>query len=420
MQNSSVQSIVHKAAHYFDAASLQEVTSAASECEGSFTQLEKAVIAGDKKQKDVAIQRILKNKSVKICALIVAQSSKAEARTHAELLNKLPAMNFQKDCRETIVTFLKTKDGSIPLPGSETNEVVSQPTQSYRQICEFGHIRRARDWVVRRILEILSPRHPSNFRSRGWGTEELSDHIKKLGWGKKKHTVRFILFDIKNYYPSVRQNQEVVEMLGLPNCLVRFDIFTSPDAPVVLRGILPHGVSKEVFIGAAREGLPQGKATSSLVADILFGWVLEQLVPAHRFSFYGDDGAIACNNDGEKMADALRGAMKSHPAGPFQLKHCFIGNFKDGFSHVKYHYQITSFKDGIRRAPSATSFERFKNRVATIAEKSKPNLAPVRAYAYSLKWRRSFRRWKVSKRADEKIVEKIKEGLILAESRTKP
>lgn len=418
MKSANIQSTLHKARYYLGEASLPVVSSHAVECESCFTQLARAAASGDKNLKALAINRIVKSKSVKITALVCAQKCKTEGNTLEDHLAQLPGMNFKTDCGEPVDTWAEPKDSFISTSEAIVGKVSS--SASYRQLCSFGHVRRARGWVVGRMLEILHPVHPSNFLISGRGTEALSDHIKKMGWGKKKLNTHFLLFDVKNFYPSVRQNQEVVELLGLPECLVRHDIFTSPTTPITISGVLPLCISEEELVGAARQGLPQGKATSSLVAGILYGWLLEQVVPAHRFFYYGDDGGIVCNEtDGETIAETLRGAMKSHPAGPFQLNYCKLVNFKDGFEFVKYWYRNTSYKDGIRRAPSYKSFKKFESKISNIIAKQPSESGLLKVAAYSVRWPDAFPRWKKSKIGKAKMWANVEAGIALGMQRAK-
>lgn len=401
MINGMLQSILHKAEHYLGKVIVGHIKSHAHECESCFTQLAKAQQTGEPVRKKIAIDRLLKSKSVKIAALIAELDSKVENLDEA-IYQKLPGMNFKNDCDEPINTWAEPKDHHTPIGSAHI---------PYRQLCSYGLVRKARGWIVGRILEILFPCHPSNFLSPGRGLQVLCDHIKKSAWGNKKFNSRFIIFDVKDFYPSVRQNQEVVELLGLPEYLVRNDIFTSPTAPIALCGSLPHGVSKELFIGAARQGLPQGKATSSLVAGILYGRLLEQIAPAHRFFYYGDDGGIVCDEiDGETIAIALRAGLQAHPFGPFQPKHCGIFGFEKGFNFAGYHYQITSFKDRIRISPSLQSFKKLEGKIANIILTFPPAVWNEEIDRYVKHWLKAFPRWKETKNGMIKLQENIKTG----------
>src|SRR6185295_3879268 len=117
----------------------------------------------------------------------------------------------------------------------------------------------------------------------------------------------FIVFDTKDFYPSVRQNKEVRNLIGLPQAIIDKVIFTSPKAPIHFVGGLPKAISIELFDGAARRGLPLGSPTSLLVADILYGRTLASVAPVDRTIFYGDDGLIAVSNS--KEAAAIKTAL---------------------------------------------------------------------------------------------------------------
>lgn len=188
MTKDFIQSVLQKAEHYLGKESVGHIKPHAYECESCFTQLVKAQQSGSPARKDTSLARVLKSKSVKIVALVAGLESKVGSLDEA-IYQKLPGMNFQKDCEEPINTWAEPKDHYTP---------ISTEHAPYRQLCSYGIVRKARGWVVVRILEILFPYHPSNFLSPGRGPQALCDHIKKKGWGKKKKNARLVLADVKN------------------------------------------------------------------------------------------------------------------------------------------------------------------------------------------------------------------------------
>ena len=228
----------------------------------------------------------------------------------------------------------------------------------YGAIMSFGQKKRAKDWLLYTVLDMILLNPTGNFLYSGFGTQRLSDAIKsELDSGK----LFVVLFDVSNFYSSVQGTKWVCEKLKMPEKLALEELFISPNTLLKLGNHLSPP-SQDQFLQAARLGLPQGLATSLIVGRTVYEDILTTLFPMYRYFFYGDDGIVfaSSKSEAEIIANALWGAFESHPAGPFTLKRCEVCHAADGFDFVMYRYK-KKWEGNIHRTPAMNSFKRFCN-----------------------------------------------------------
>jgi hypothetical protein len=192
------------------------------------------------------------------------------------------------------------------------------------------------------------------------------------------------------------QQSEVAALVGLPEAVVKNCILIPAHAPLSIMGDLPPNTTEDVLDGAIRRGLPQGSRASQLIAGMLLGPTLKHLAPADRLIVYGDDIAIAACNEGEATAlkKALPGMLKSHPAGPFRLKHCDTKHINKGFDFLKYHFRRNPFTGKVRRRPATKSYSRYERRVVSLILKTPKARIREAVEHYTAAWAGSFIRWR--------------------------
>jgi RNA-directed DNA polymerase len=346
-----------------------------------------------------------------VLAILVTTKTKYWQKTITELETIAYKLILGAICDEKVIVHAFPKLGfgsSFPVNGGK-----KLVPPECRTISVYGQKRRAKNWLLYTILNALHPVSPSNYLSAGRGPDLLSDKIREQiedgnNW--------VIVFDIKNFYSSVQGAEWLNENLKMPRKLVSEEIFTSTKT-VLTMGYSPTGFPQDQFMKAARLGLAQGSATSLIVGRIVYEDILKTLFPCGRYFYYGDDGIIfaTCKSAAVEIADALRGAFGSHPAGPFALKRLEVRHVQQGFDFVKYRYSLKL--DGtIHITPALNSFKRYEHKVAEIFCKYEdPTERVEKIEQYTEHWLKAFPHWKANPISFEYLAMNTQAGIILGE-----
>lgn len=376
MMSPVYMSAVHKANALLGSAFAAQIRGHAEAYSAGLQRLGAASEAGDQRLVRKEQTRILNSYSARFVCL-VRSAAKEDGFTPETISKAAQALSPWHDCGEPIRAWPEPKSSG----------------EGWRPMCSFGPKRRA---LQRLCGDIITARHgtePVDFLRKGRGCDVASDHINHLI--EKKGYKFFVLADVKDFYRSV-QHESLREALGLPAAVMNSCVLIGPDAHFSYGSLLPC-LPIEVFDGAVRQGLPQGSRTSTIIAGLLLGPVLREEIPSEdRIVVHGDDIAVAARDEMEAKAlkEALPGMLASHPAGPFQLKHCDVHYVGDGFDFLKYRHRRDPFTGRVHRRPARKSYWRYTQRVIKIAS-SEPLVEGRKSLArYGKSWVKAFPRWR--------------------------
>lgn len=338
-------------------------------------QLQRAEEIHCRRRVRVIQNRIFRSFAAKLVCLIRCLDHPADiSMAHLKLI--AATLDPGKDCGEKIRIRAEPKSSG----------------QGWRPICSFGLKRQACQRLVADVLTARFGIDEIDYLTRGKGAERASDRIVEL-FEKDKFSY-FVTADIQNCFRSV-ENGSLAALLGLPENVVMNSIRISPSASLSIVGGFPPSLTYKTLVGAVQSGLPQGSRASQVVAAILLGPTLRQVTSADRALFLGDDIAIAAHQHQEAVAlkKALVGALSSHPAGPFRLKHCDVEHVGFGFNFLQYRHRRDPFVERLHRRPAAKSYEKYKRKVISLFKGHSYRDAFRHTARYRWHWMRSFRRW---------------------------
>ena len=265
----------------------------------------------------------------------------------------------------------------------------------WRPIMISGPRRRAAQLLCADVLTAGLVPDPINYLVRGRGIEVASDRIMELI--EQHEMTHFVLADIKDFFGAV-DCTGAREVLPLPGPAVLHAVFVAPEVPreySSLYSSLPSDMKPPHE--AARPVLPQGSPTSQLAAELILAPTLRSLPSGEHAVVYGDDIALGARSaeEADGLMQALKEALKSHPAGPFRLSRKVIGRVCERFDFLKYRYKAipACYGGGIRRVPSGKSYERFEERVMMITAEYPISKSEDRVDSYTGHWVQSFKRW---------------------------
>ena len=329
-----------------------------------------AKLANNKRDLRQAINAVLNSYAAMVTSLVCSLPAK-HRRTPQDILNVAGQLTPFRDCGEPI----------------ERHNEPKASGKGFRPITKFRWRRRALQRLCREIINAMFGPDPSDLMAPGKGTEVASDWMRQrlLDGG------RFVvLADLKDFYTNINR-EEVTRLLGLPRSVVENCIFVPSTTTVTTTATedLSYPVPLD---GASLMGLPQGSLVSPMIAGLLLGPSLRAFA-GDRFGTHGDDIAIvACTwAEAKAMQKALVESLKTHPAGPFRLKHCYIMTASDGFDWLKYRFKLIN-SAAVSRDVSRMSYRRFKEKAAKLVLKeAMPDDLKI-IQNYERNWCKSFRR----------------------------
>lgn len=348
----------------------------------SLSQLREAAVKHDKRRVRHLTRTILKSFSAKVAGVL---------RCYGGV--------FSEDVRASnILTLANELDAFAPVNELIRVQLIAKDFNGIRCVCDFGPRRRALQEICGDILQVVHPLESFDYGARGRGVEAASDKIVEMF--EKEGCTHFIIADISNCFGSLEQSG-VIKALPFPSNVTSNVLLVTEADKITL---WTKDMDIECYIHnnthiiewieqAVRRGIPQGSPASSLIASFLLGPSLKALPCGNRIVLYGDDIVIgACNeNEAQAYVEAFKKIMKTHPAGPLELKTCEIVNIRDGFETLKYHYQSKS--EGVWRRPSKKSFKRFERRLVGKLKDCDRSLGEQLAVDYTRRWIGSFGRW---------------------------
>lgn len=376
MKSRITQSAYQKA-HYFlgnDFAST--IVKNAEIYERGLAGLARAVVNEPRRRIRAHRHRLLTSYSSKITCLVRVMDEDCNFTPEA-ILEAASILDPRKDCGEAIRCWAKEKSSG----------------NGWRPICSFGPKRAALQLLVSDVLEAQFGIDERNYLSRKKGAERASDWVVQKA--DEEDFSYFLLADIKDFFMSVRK-EKVGEVTGLPKRVVDHTVLIGNDTHLAIGGLPPH-LDFQTFVGAVRQGIPQGSRTSQTVSSLLLAPVLKQIASAERAIFHGDDCAFAASSLKEAKAfeKALDGMLASHPAGPFRLKRCSPENVKFGIDFLQYRHRRNIFTGKTVRRPAARSYRKYKERIEKYFTDMPYRDAFRAAARYRWRWIKAFRRWRV-------------------------
>lgn len=283
---------------------------------------------GQIKKRDYWMDRYLESHDAKLIAVQRVNSGR-KTKNHLDqrTIGKVAAgLDPRKGTDEIVVVHQKPK---------------SSDPKSFRTYMAFGVKNKGLQYLVLRLLEQVANVTPDQYTVRGGLHAAIMQVVKVMSTGP----VWAVELDVINCYPSF-DGEKLAHLLPVPkevservlisahlnmkggnikeaktigvkemkNIKDTKDVNVShPVGPASTCN--PQGV-EEVF-AAARRGIPQGSATSSLIAEMMMAIALRKVPDVGNVVGYGDNTLLMAKEEGfvVTMLKALEAALKAHPVG---------------------------------------------------------------------------------------------------------
>ena len=246
----------------------------------------------------------------------------------------------------------------------------------------------------RALANVLLARFPLNdaeYNSKGKGREAaVAEIIRQI---EEDKVTTFIVFDIANFFSSVRPNH--LQWIALPKQVLEQVVFFNNTAvQFVQKGMLDK-------TKPARLGLPQGAMVSGILASALLRRELCLLDGELGKVTYCDDGVIGVSSPAQahKIVNALQKRFANLDGGPICFKKIEVRDISQGFEFLGYWIQKTGGTDDgtLVVVPSHPSKMKFKKNLYSRFRKEGPTLDYGKAEdvfeQYFKRWRNSFAHW---------------------------
>ena len=311
--------------------------------------------AGKKKRAAYLTSRYLNSYDAKYAATVNANRTlKPHRRVPLEKLPEIAAkLDPWRGSAEEVIVHFKPK---------RSNE------HEFRPIMDFGIENRGLQILVRRVLQAQADIHPHQFSAHGGRPAAGKTIVEALDEGY----VWAAEIDIINCFSSF-DGERVAGLLPVPEEVTQ-KVITARHLNIkpgnINNWIGPanESVDNEETSGPladalaeARRGLPQGSAVSHLVVDLLLATTISNLSGNGKVVGYVDNFLVMAKekNDAVSMTNALRDALKEHPAGPLWPKSVGLAFARDGFDFLGYTFRR---KNGnVSVTPSARNLSKFEH-----------------------------------------------------------
>ncbi|MGQ3297357.1 reverse transcriptase domain-containing protein [Reyranella sp.] len=304
---------------------------------------------------------------------------------------------------------LKVRAGLLN-PYRRIDEVIRQvavdnPGGPARLVLNFAPARRALQTLCADILDVWLPPCDFDFLRRGRGADAQMLRVKEMI--EKEGYDHVVAVDIRSCFRSVNHDK-LVQLLPLPHHVTR-NVLLVQDGDTVEQ---PPEWKEELFgfpldiydhitfetDTAARQGLPQGSLTSTLIMSrAVLGPLVSATGIAHRSVIYGDDITVCAKGLGQARESfkALSSALENSLAGPLTIGRHHVGPISEGVNIVKYGFRRkpAHYGGGIRIHPSKRSYDHFSARARQKFLDGDPALGKGRVSKYRKAWPASFPLW---------------------------
>lgn len=252
----------------------------------------------------------------------------------------------------------------------EPIKLYAQPKRSrgWRPIFVFGIRNRARQLLLKAILEPLIPVDPRQYALRG-GVPAAIGAVKNA----IHHGARWAMeMDFTNCFGTIDGEWLANELraFGIPEQVTWSVAF--PSADNVWTDVHDH---RWLYSGLDlpnpssllrlkhQPGLPQGAATSSLLAEYVVSRVLERIPSTCQVVVYADNLLLMAptRRDLETLANTCDAAVTQHLAGRFAVRRGAIRRFAEGIDFLGF--KIEHFKGEPLVEPSKTAKREFARKL---------------------------------------------------------
>ncbi|WP_428667628.1 reverse transcriptase domain-containing protein [Reyranella sp.] len=312
-------------------------------------QLRSAAAKGDGKKVRSLAKAALRSYAFKVCGVMRDGLQGLKPVTLLAVEERAAALNPFRPIKEAVMARLRQKhDGN------------------WRITLDFNWKRRALINVAACVLDTILPRFDFDYLESGKGRDNAITYLKLMIDSEDYQYV--VTADIKNCFGSAIKKM-VANLLPIPAPVTRHVLLIENGVEVEVR---PHRTAPALSLNAgavpvtdeaARLGLPQGSAASSLIMRrAVLGPVLAQLPFAADLVLYQDDVAVAVKTKGEANAvlEALKTTLSSTPAGPLAIGQSDIRHIEAGFVFLGYRVVRKPPKHGghLHVHPAAKSYAR--------------------------------------------------------------
>ena len=270
---------------------------------------------------------------------------------------------------------------------------MEKPDGSLRWIFRYGVFRAAQQYLVRWVLAPRLRLHEGQYAIPGRDRTAAVEKAKQLIGAGYDWIIRG---DVKDYYPSMN-GEKALALLPGPPAVLRQVVLPPPGGLL----LFPPGyaLAEEV-----RRGLPQGAATTPMVAAAVLAPVLDELPDAVVVIIYVDDFAIFASSKAAAASamNTLQQALWAAPVGHLELKFCDIHHVTEGFGFLGYHI-FRSAGGGATACPSQAGFERLDEQLDAVdaAPFANPHAEKM---ARLISWRCSYAAWDGGGTADDTLI----------------
>ena len=253
----------------------------------------------------------LSSHSAKIIAVEEAfrKMRREDRPEHGELTAIAQRLDPWKGTREQVFAYLKPK-------GSEGD---------FRIVMDFGIENRALQHLLRPLIRKVCPLHPSQFAHSGG----VKAAIKAVVGILSQSSVWAIETDVEDCYSSF-EGERLSSLLPLPKEVIENSLISQylNIASGNIRELLISPADNECdwlldkLLADARRGIPQGSATSPLIAETMLSSALAQVPLIGYMAGYADNTLLMATSECSvvTMYLALKSALEAHPVGRLRLR----------------------------------------------------------------------------------------------------
>jgi hypothetical protein len=260
--------------------------------------------------------------------------------------------------------------------------LIQKDVSTFRPTLDFGIKNRALQHLVLSVIYAIAELHPRQFATRGG----VSDAIAQVINAMKDGYVYVREIDIKDFYPSFDRDK-LVELIPIQKKVIESVLLS--EHLNIIPSKLHHNTScqnpagthqkelaPEKYLADARRGIPQGSATSPLLAEMLLAPLLFQVPAGDNVVVvaYADNILVMakCESDADAMTESLGLALKKHPAGQLWPK---IKSFPTGGPIDFLGHRLTAHGDEVHVQPTPQNREKFEREMKMgLARLRKPSL----------------------------------------------
>lgn len=370
-------------------ADIPGIQAVASRYQKNLNKIAKALKAGDAKRAKHWTGKVLRSDDSRICALVRTATPNPD----------VPPLTL-----DAIISVAWTLNPFKPIPGRPVIQVKQKSEGGHRITVAFNWHRKALQRICSDLLDIHFPYPDFDFQKPGAGGPSAAiQHLKQLIDQGYDYVV---VIDLKNFFGSANK-KKVEDLLPFAPAVTQ-NVLTIRDAEKVKVALPnedcmdspPNAPSIVEADEAARQGVPQGSSTSSIIMYRgVLGPLLGALSFADRIVLFGDDIAIPVKDklEGEAVLKALEAALASTPVGLLHIGRHDIRRVSSGVDFLSHRIIRKPAKSGghLHVRPSPKAYKRFYARAEAKYSKACGGKAGyLRVMLYMKQWLRSFPLWK--------------------------